>query len=599
MMNYPLLISSLLTHAAKHHPDTPIVSRRHEEAGRKEAKLHRYTYLEMHARSKRLAHVLEGRLGVTQGDRVATLALNTYRHMELYFAVSGTGAILHTLNPRLFPETLTWIISHAQDTVVFFDACFSPLVERLASHCPTVKQWVCLVDEDSMPSLSSSPSLPPGVLLNYEALLKEASEEYAWPVFDETAASSLCYTSGTTGHPKGVLYSHRSTILHSFAAALPDSLNLSARDAVLPVVPLFHVNAWGIPYSAALVGCKLVLPGPSLDGESLYNLIEEEEVTVSAGVPTVWLGLLNYMSQNNKDGFQAMKRTVVGGAACPPSMLRAFVEGHGVDVLHAWGMTELSPLGTACTLKGKHLPLSSDERYALLNKQGRAIYGADFKIVAPSHPLSLSPSPPLLREVPWDGISQGELCVRGNWVVSKYYQGGGKAGKEEEAEEGCFYKDEEGLKWFLTGDVATISPDGYMNITDRSKDVIKSGGEWISSIELENVAMSHPQVAMAAVIAMPHPKWDERPLLIVVPKPAPPSSSSSSSTSSTATTNFPFSSSLASSPPLTKVSLLQHFEGKVAKWWIPDDVVLVESIPLGATGKVLKTELRKRFEGHT
>ncbi|EKU20430.1 acyl-CoA synthetase [Nannochloropsis gaditana CCMP526] len=493
----------------------------------------------MHGRSKKLGNILE-ELGVKKGDRVATLAMNTYRHMELYFAVSGAGAVLHTLNPRLFAETLTWIVHHAQDSVLFFDPCFASLVERLLPHCPSVKHWICLVDEERMPVLPSlSPSSPFLSLHNYEALLREGKEDYVWPILEETAASSLCYTSGTTG----------------------------------------------IPYTAAMVGCKLVLPGSALDGASLYELMKEEGVTLAAGVPTVWLPVLHHLDQDPGQGLPKLRRLVIGGAACPPSMLRAFKERHGIE--------------------GKHLALPTEDQHNVLSTQGRTIYGVDLRIVAPSPPPYLPsssssyspPYPPRWSEVPWDGVSPGELCARGHWVATDYFSptqapeegerdGGVRAGHQE-----SFYTDDDGERWFLTGDVATICPDGYIKITDRSKDVIKSGGEWISSIELENIATNHPEVALAAVIAMPHRKWDERPLLIVVLKDSAALSLHYSTTSSSPST----SSDTDRAIRLTKEALLDHFKGKVAKWWVPDDVIFVDSLPQGPTGKILKTELRQRF----
>jgi len=538
MMRSPLLISSLITHADRHHGDVEVVSRRVE------GDIHRTTYRELHRRSRQLANALEG-LGLRSSDRVATLAWNGYRHFELYFAVSGSGAVLHTVNPRLHPEQIAWIVNHAEDRALFFDVTFLPLIEAVAPRCRGVQHWVAMADRAHMPTGSKLENL-----LCYEEVLGSHSDHYIWPEFDENSASSMCYTSGTTGHPKGVLYSHRSTVLHSLAAALPDALNVSARDVILPVVPMFHVNAWGLPYVAPMVGCKLVFPGPHLDGKSLYELFETERVTCSAGVPTVWQGLLTYIEGQGLR-FSTMNRTVIGGSACPPAMTRLFEEKYGVHVLHAWGMTEMSPLGTACTFKQKHLGLPAEERLRLQRKQGRVLYGVDMKIIGDDG-----------GDLPWDGTSFGDLLVRGPWVVREYYKpDSGNPLKTDEA----------GVSWFPTGDVATIDPDGFMHITDRSKDVIKSGGEWISSIEIENVAVSHPAVAMAACIAVPHPKWDERPLLVVVRKP---------------------------NAELSKEELLAHYDGRVAKWQVPDDVAFVDSIPLGATGKMLKTRLREQFSGY-
>jgi len=533
MMQAPLLISSLLVHAERHHADQEIVSRRVE------GDLHRTNYRELAARARRMANVLAG-LGVKPGGRVATLAWNGYRHMELYYAVSGSGAVLHTLNPRLHPDQAVYIADHAEDQVLFFDLSFLALAEMLAERAKTLKTFVVMTDRAHMPKESKIRNL-----LCYEDLVAAASADFVWPSFDENLASSLCYTSGTTGNPKGVLYSHRSTLLHTFAAALPDSFNCSARDVILPVVPMFHVNAWSLPYMACMVGAKLVFPGPALDGKSLYELFETERVTVSAGVPTVWQGLLAYVEANGQK-FSTMNRTVIGGSACPPAMIRTFQETYGVLVLHAWGMTELSPLGTICTLKAKQLGLTEEQRYAIQSKQGRGVFGVDMKVVDEQG-----------AELAWDGKTSGELLVRGPWVVSQYLKGEGG----DPLQEG----------WFPTGDVATIDADGFMQITDRSKDVIKSGGEWIGSIDLENIAMAHPRVAMAACIAAHHPKWDERPLLVVVKKPG---------------------------AELSASELLSFYEGKVAKWWIPDDVVFVDAIALGATGKMLKNRLREQFKHH-
>ena len=533
MQSHPLLISNLLIHAERHHAEQQIVSRRVE------GDLHRYTYKELAARSRKLAKALAA-LGVKPGQTVGTLAWNGYRHMELYFGVSGSGAVLHTLNPRLHPDQVVYIADHAEDQVLCFDLTFLPLVEAVAARLKTVKHFVAMTDRAHMPAQSKIPNL-----LCYEELVAAQDDRYDWPQFDENAASSLCYTSGTTGNPKGVLYSHRSTTLHTYAAALPDALNASARDVILPVVPMFHVNAWGLPYVACMVGVKLVFPGPALDGKSLYELFENEGVTMSAGVPTVWQGLLAYTDANNLK-FSTMKRTVIGGSACPPAMMEAFEQKYGVHVLHAWGMTEMSPLGTVCTLKPKHLTLSPAERMAVQAKQGRAIFGVDMKIIDPEG-----------KELPRDGKASGELLVKGPWIVSTYFKGEGG----DPLVDG----------WFPTGDVSMIDPDGYMQITDRSKDVIKSGGEWIGSIDIENIAMAHPAVAMAACIAAFHPKWDERPLLVVVKKPG---------------------------AELTRDEMLKFFEGKIAKWWTPDDVVFTDAIPLGATGKMQKNKLREMFKDH-
>jgi fatty-acyl-CoA synthase len=533
MMGQPLLVSALLTHAQRHHGEQEIVSRRVE------GDIHRYRFADLARRSRQLANALR-QLDLGDDDRVATLAWNGYRHLELYYAVSGSGRVLHTLNPRLHPDQLRWIADHAQDRALFFDLSFLPQVEAIASLLPGIQAFVAMTDRAHMPASSSIPGL-----LCYEELLADASDDFEWPALDEQRASSLCYTSGTTGNPKGVLYSHRSTVLHTWAAALPDSLNCSSRDTILPVVPMFHVNAWGLPYVACMVGAKLVLPGPGLDGKSLHELFEAEQVTLSAGVPTVWQGLLNHVDANQL-AFSSMRRTIIGGAACPPAMMKAFQERHEVQVLHAWGMTELSPVGTVCALKGRQLDLPDGERAAIQLKQGRAVFGVDMKIVGADG-----------AELPWDGRQSGELMVRGPWIVARYLNDEG-AGPLVDG-------------WFPTGDVATIDADGFMQITDRSKDVIKSGGEWIGSIDLENIAMSHPAVAMAACIGVAHPKWDERPLLVVVRKPG---------------------------ASLTREELLAFYDGKIAKWWTPDDVAFVDGIPLGATGKMLKNKLRESFKDH-
>ena len=533
MMQQPLLISTLLTHAERHHGEQEIVSRRVE------GDIHRYTYADLARRSRQMANALAA-LGIRHGDRVATLAWNGYRHMELYYAVSGSGAVLHTINPRLHPDQVVWIADHAEDQVLFFDLTFLPLVEAIASRVKTVRAFVAMTDRAHMPASIKVPGL-----LCFEELVEAHRPQFDWPAFDENTASSLCYTSGTTGNPKGALYSHRSTVLHTYAAALPDSLNCSARDAILPVVPMFHVNAWGLPYVACMTGAKLVYPGPWLDGKSLYELFEAEGVTVSAGVPTVWQGLLAHVEANGLR-FSTMRRTVIGGSACPPAMTRAFQERYEVQVLHAWGMTEMSPIGTVCTMKRKHESMAADQRLALQAKQGRAVYGVDMKIVDADG-----------GELPRDGKAAGELLVRGPWIISSYFKNEGG----DPLVDG----------WFPTGDVSTIDPDGYMQITDRAKDVIKSGGEWIGSIDLENIAVGHPAVAMAACIAAKHPKWDERPLLVVMRKP---------------------------NAEVTREELLKFFEGKIAKWWTPDDVVFVDGIPLGATGKMQKNKLREMFKDY-
>ncbi len=533
MQDQPLLVSSLIEFAARHHRDAEIVSRRIE------GDLHRYTYAQAAARSRQVARALD-KLGLAFSDRVGTLAWNGYRHFELYFGVSGSGRVVHTINPRLAPDQVAWIANHAEDQVLCFDMTFLPIIKAIWKQCTTVKHWIALCDADALPADTGITGLQ-----SYEAWIGGEPTNYDWPEFDEKSACALCYTSGTTGNPKGVLYSHRSTLLHAYGGALPDALSFSARDTILPVVPMFHVNAWGIPYGAAMTGMKIVFPGAALDGKSVYELLEAERVTVSAGVPTVWLMLLNHMKAGGLK-FSTMQRTVIGGSACPPAMIKSFRDDFGVTVLHAWGMTEMSPLGTVCNLKLKHLASDKDAQLAVQLKQGRAVFGVELKIVDPEG-----------KELPWDGVAAGDLLVKGPWIVSGYFKGEGG--------------DPRINGWFPTGDVAAIDADGFVQITDRSKDVIKSGGEWISSIDIENIAMAHPAVAMAACIALPHPKWDERPLLVVMKKPG---------------------------AEVTRDALLAHFEGKVAKWQVPDDVVFTDAIPLGATGKMQKNKLREQFKGH-
>jgi fatty-acyl-CoA synthase len=536
MQDQPLLISSLIDHAARFHPNGEIVSRTCEGS------IHRCSYADIQRRSKQVANALTA-LGIQEGDRIGTLAWNGYRHMELYFGVSGMGAVLHTINPRLFPEQIEYIANHAEDQVLFFDITFAPLVEKLAPLLKTVKAFVALTDRTHMPEIQVDN------LLCYEELIGAASSEYQWPLLDERAASSLCYTSGTTGNPKGVLYSHRSTVLHSFAVCSVDGLGLSAQESALLVVPMFHVNAWGSPYAGAMCGAKLVMPGPGLDGKSVYELMRDEKVTLALGVPTVWLMLFQHVDAVNADPKQelALKRVVIGGAAAPRSMCERFESLFGAFVVHAWGMTELSPLGTVCNLLPKHRDFTLAQRLDLQTKQGRVLFGVDMKIADDEG-----------NRLPHDGKAFGHLMVRGPWVTSSYFRG-----------DGGDVLDAEG--YFDTGDVATIDPDGYMQITDRSKDVIKSGGEWISSIDLENAAVGHPAVAEAAVIGVAHAKWQERPLLIVVRK---------------------------QDKDLTREDMLAFLEGKIAKWWMPDDVVFVDQLPHTATGKLQTMNLREQFRDY-
>jgi acyl-CoA synthetase (AMP-forming)/AMP-acid ligase II len=537
MQQRPLLISSLIDYAATWHGDRQIVSRDPE------GRFHRSDYSRVAARAKRVAGALDA-LGVGHGDRVATLAWNSYRHLEAYYGITGSGRVLHTVNPRLFPEQLQYIMHHAEDGFVFFDPIFAPLVEMLAPKLPLVRGWVALCDAGQMPKLEVKN------LLCYEELVAAASADYDWPQFDENAASTLCYTSGTTGNPKGVLYSHRSTILHAFAACSADALALSARDSILVVVPLFHANAWSLPFSAAMCGAKLVLPGPKLDPESIYMLLEQEECTKAGGIPTIWLNFLAWLENNRtKLDLSRLKLKLVfsGGAAAPRATIEKFHDLLGVFLLHAWGMTETSPLVTTGTPLPKHEGTARERVVDMQVKQGRQVYGVELKVVGRDG-----------QDLPHDGAAVGELKVRGNWVISGYFKG-----------EGGVVVDADG--WLGTGDVATIDGDGYVQLTDRLKDVIKSGGEWISSIEIENLVVSHPEVFEAAVIAISHPVWQERPLLLVQPKPG-------------------------CSP--SKQSILDFLSDKIAKWWMPDDVVFVESLPHTATGKLLKTELRERYHGH-
>ncbi|HZB90811.1 MAG TPA: 3-(methylthio)propionyl-CoA ligase [Stellaceae bacterium] len=535
MMDRPLLIGALLQYAAEYHGDTEIVTRTSE------GPIHRYTYAEAERRARQLAKALK-RLGVGFGDRVATLAWNNHRHFELYFAVSGMGAVCHTVNPRLFAEQLHYIVNHAEDKLLFLDLSFVPIAEKLAAEWRTVRHYVIMTDRAHMPETSL------GGALCYEDLVAAEPADFVWPEFDENTASSLCYTSGTTGNPKGALYTHRSTLLHSFAVCSANAVAISMRDSILPVVPMFHVNAWGIPYAAAMSGAKLVFPGPKLDGASLHELFTSEKVTLSLGVPTVWFGLLQYLEQTGKR-LDGLSRVTVGGSAAPAAMIAAFEEKYGVQCIHGWGMTEMSPVGTLALPKAKHLDRPKEEQLAVKARQGFPLFGVDMKVVGPDG-----------RRLPHDGKSSGELYVRGPWIIGAYYN-------DEAATVAAF--DAEG--WFRTGDVCTVDPDGYMIIVDRSKDVIKSGGEWISSIDLENAAMGHPEIAEAAVIGLPHPKWDERPLLVVVPKPGCQPS---------------------------KEGISAFLGDKIARWQLPDDVVFVPELPHGATGKVLKTRLREQFRDY-
>ncbi len=534
MMEQPLLISSLIRHAEAYHGDTAIVSRALEGG------IHRYTWGEAAVRARQLANALLG-LGVGPGDRVGTLAWNGYRHLEAYYAISGVEAVCHTINPRLFAEQIVYIINHAEDRVLMFDLTFLPLIAQIRPQLTTVRHFVLMSDREHLPRPVSNDEV-----LCYEDLVASHSDSFEWPAFDEDTAAGLCYTSGTTGSPKGVLYSHRSTVLHALASSLPDSLHVSAESCIMPVVPMFHVNGWGLPYSCAMNGAKLVLPGAKMDAVNLFELIESEEVTMAAGVPTIWLMLLQHCEQNHLR-IRSLKRVIVGGAAAPESMIEQLAE-HGVELRQLWGMTELSPCGTTSTPKFHHRDLDREAMCRLHMRQGRPIYGVDIRIVDDGG-----------LPLPHDGKAFGNLQVRGPWVLAQYFR--------QEAASPAHTAD----GWFNTGDVSTIDPDGYMKITDRTKDVIKSGGEWISSIDLENIMVGHPAVAEAAAIGIEHPKWDERPLMVVVLKPG---------------------------AAAAREELLAFFGGKIAKWWTPDDVVIVNELPHTATGKLQKMRLREMFRDY-
>ena len=529
MMTQPLLISALIDHAERYHGGTEIWSV--NTTGGTETT----SWGEVAKNARRLASALAG-MGLEPQARCGTLAWNNRRHLEIYYGVSGAGFVCHTVNPRLFPEQLVYIINHAEDRVLFFDRTFLPLVKAIRGELKTVLHFVYMGPADAEVA-----EAVPGVLF-YDEVVAGGDVDFAWPVFDENTASSLCYTSGTTGHPKGVLYSHRSTMLHAFASNTRDVIGYSAMDTVMPVVPMFHVNAWGAPYACAMSGARMAMPGPGLDGESLVKLIDAHGVTLAMGVPTIWLGLLGAAKKLGSK-LESLERTVIGGSACPPSMIDTFRDLYGVDTVHAWGMTEMSPLGSSNHPLAKHRDLSEAERRATRLNQGRPPFGIELKIVDEAG-----------ADLPHDGVTQGDLMVRGPWVLESYFRQEG----EDLLADG----------WFATGDVATLDADGYLTIRDRSKDIIKSGGEWISSVELENIAMAHPKLANAAVVGVPHPKWDERPLLVAVK---------------------------AEGEAPTEAELLAYFEDKIAKWQIPDKVVFVKTLPVGATGKVLKRELKLQF----
>ena len=532
MQEGQLLISGLIEHAETYHKDTEIVSRSVE------GPIHRYTLKDAANRSRKLANAL-GKLDLQQGDVVGTLAWNTFRHFELYFGVSGIGCVVNTVNPRLFPEQLIYIINHAQNKYLFVDLSFVELVESISDSLESVKGIIILTDKDHMPETKLKN------VICYEELIADESNEYDWPVFDENTASSLCYTSGTTGNPKGVLYSHRSTLLHTWIVSSGNVGKISSSSVILPVVPMFHVNAWGIPYASAMFGAKLILPGPLMDGASIYELIDLEKPNLLMGVPTVWLGLLQYLNETNQT-LDSVSTALVGGSAAPRAMIQEFEEKHNVFLMHGWGMTEMSPLGTATSRTAEMDNMDIESRYDLQEKQGKAFFGVEMTIADDDG-----------NELPKDGVAFGRLLVKGPTIVERYF-------KSNESS-----LDKNG--WFDTGDVAKIHPEGSMEIVDRSKDVIKSGGEWISSIDLENAAVGHPAVAEACVIGVLHEKWDERPLLLVVK---------------------------VEGKDLSKEEILAFLEDKVAKWWLPNDVSFVSELPHTATGKLLKTNLRDEYKEH-
>jgi acyl-CoA synthetase (AMP-forming)/AMP-acid ligase II len=536
MMEQPLLISSILDYAADHHGRTEMVSCTADRP------THRTSYDELRRRARKLASALSQRLGVRQSDRIATLAWNDHRHFELYYGISGMGAVCHTINPRLFPEQIAYIVNHARDRFLFVDPMFLPLLERLEGRLEAPERVVVLSDAERMPTNTREG------LLCYETLIGDEPEAFDWPTLDEKTAAGLCYTSGTTGNPKGVLYSHRAIVLHSLGALQPDAMGISSRDVVLPAVPMFHVNAWGLPYTCPMIGAKMVMPGTRLDGASLLEQFEREGVTFSAGVPTIWFNLLNHLKETGRRP-STLRKVVIGGAAAPRSMIQTFEEDYGVEVVHAWGMTEMTPLGVIGTLKAGMSELPPEERYTIKQKQGHAVWGVEIKIVDDES-----------RRLPHDGKASGLLYVRGPWVASAYFE-------DEQASRDAFDAD----GWFATGDVATIDADGYVQLTDRAKDLIRSGGEWISSIDLENAAVAHPDLAEAAAIAIAHPKWGERPLLIAVRKPG---------------------------AEVERGEVLAFLEDKVARFWLPDDVVFVEELPHTATGKLQKSALRERFRDY-
>ena len=533
MQGWPLLLHRIIDHAANFHGERKVISRSIE------GPIHTTDYRQVRARALKVSQRLS-KDGIKLGDRVATLAWNTWRHLEAWYGIVGIGAIYHTVNPRLFPDQVIWIINHAEDRVMMTDLTFVPFLEKIADKLPTIERYILLTDAAHMPKTTLKNAVA------YEDWIAEADGDFKWASFDENTSAGMCYTSGTTGHPKGVLYSHRSNVLHAYIAALPDSKGICSRDVVMPVVPMFHANCWSLAFSTPMVGATMVMPGAKMDGASIYELLDTFKVSFTAAVPTVWLMLLQDLEKTGRR-LPHLKRVVIGGSACPRAMTKAFQEKYGVEVVHAWGMTEMSPLGSLCTMKPEYASLEGDARLNVQMKQGHPPFGVDMKITDDAG-----------RDLPWDGKTFGRLKVRGPAVAKAYYKGeGGEA----------FDKD----GWFDTGDVATMDQYGYMQITDRAKDVIKSGGEWISSIDVENLAVGHPKVAEAAVIGVSHPKWDERPLLVIV---------------------------LKKGETVTKEELLEFMQGKIAKWWMPDDVVFVEDIPHTATGKIQKITLRQRFKDY-